>query len=198
MILLFVVFIPTLFLLQMYIDNIAGNICSVTLRFFKVHRSLFRFLNPRYDFTSIQIPILLQKLFYNTHGYFLYVVRCCVNPIARWVEAVFDALINTNIIITWFHRFFLTRIENLFLFRRTWSLFFVFIIRRTWTFFRFVCIIVARTYYAGNLWFSLIHWSNSKWHSFVDMFCSDNFKFNSLGTERIMFLDFKYLRNMFN
>ena len=77
---LLVVFISTLFLLQIYADTINGNICSETFQGFQ---SLKR------EFSILRSYICTSKLLPWTNGQFLDIIRLCARAIIRWVVDIF-------------------------------------------------------------------------------------------------------------
>ena len=111
-----------------------------------------------------------------------------VNVCPYVVCQIFFALMNINIIVTCFHRFFMTCIHRLFHLRRTWSCFLALITICTWSIFMFFHFIVACTHYVDALWFFFIHRINFKFICFFDVFCSNNFEPNSLGTYENMLI----------
>ena len=151
MIVIFVVFISTLFLLRIYTANIDGNIYSAPFCVLKVHNTIFQISKVHY---------LLWTLFYKTHGYFLYRNYCCAGAFVRWVADVVSTFIHTDITVMSFRSLIMTCIHSFLIFRRTQSIFLALIIIRTWSIFIFVCFIVAHTRYINAFGFFLVHRSN--------------------------------------
>ena len=163
MIVLFVVLIPNFFLLWLYTDTIDYNIFSATFWFFKVRSAPFWFFKICNTISQVfKVRFVFRNIFYKTHGYFLDIISCCECAFVRWVEDFFAAFINTNITITWFHRFFVKCIYTFFLFSSTRGLLFALVIIRTQIIFMFVCFIFPRTRYTDAFWFFLIHQNNPR------------------------------------
>ena len=181
-IVLFVVFVPPLFHLQTYSDTIDGNIWSAPFQFFKVCSMTLQLF---------KVWFLLQNIFHKTHGYLLDRIHWCTCVFLRWVTDFF-VFLNTDITITCFHSFFLTCTHSLFSFESNWSIFLTLVIMRTQSLFVLSCFTFQCTCYIDTFQLLLIRWSNSKldcligvfnfgFNCFVDVFCSVNLWFNSLG-----------------
>ena len=166
-------FISTLFLLQMYTDNVDDKNFSALFCFLRVCNTIFQ---------TLKVQFVLRNIFSKTYGYFLDRISCCACAFVRWMTYIFYQFIQTDITVMWFHSLLMTFIHSFLLFRRTRSLLLALIIMRTWSIFMSVCFIVAYTCYIDVFWFFLIHRSNTRLNCFLGVFCSDALWFNSLGT----------------
>ena len=131
----FIVFIPTLFLIQTYSDTIDGNIWSTPFQLFKICKvtsQFFKFL------------FVLQSSSINSCILIWYNPLMCIRVPARSGIFCF-VFINTDITVMCFHSFFLLYIHSLFPFRLTWSVFLALIIIRTQSLFMLICFNIERT-----------------------------------------------------
>ena len=136
-IVLFIVFSPTLILLQIYAETINSNICSAPFYFFKLHNTISQLF---------KVQFVLRKLFHKTHGYCIDRICCCECTFVRWVEDVFNTFKSTDINVTSFHTLFVMCIHSFFPLRCTQIIFLALIIVCTKSLFILVLFNVAHTH----------------------------------------------------
>ena len=159
---------PILFLLNNYTVNIDGNVCNVFKMFSALVQiccmylwlcitttNMFSHVSVYGTYLFYLIFVYLHNIFYITDGRIL----CFIRAFIHWIKEVFNSFIHTNITIRWFY----------FIFRCAQSLSLAIIIIQTQSLFVFIHYLLACKHCVDGFQFFIIHKSNPRLNSFVDV-----------------------------